>query len=306
MDMNWSLDVCVFAHNSRRGIFQRVLESLARQTLSKSEFTVWIVDNASVPPLDAAELCVLERAGVRFQLLHEPQLGLVYARRRAIHATSGPWLVFVDDDNELADDYLANAKRIAAENSEFGCFGGKLILPAEIPAPTWVKPMLPFLAIKDCGDEPISKCADQWGNWEPPGAGAVVRRTLLDLYLKRLDTIKECGRLDRKGKSGLLSSGDSLIMRGCHDLKLQCSYQPSLRLWHHLDPGRFRFRYLFRLLFNYGRSYVLLERALGKEIAPERFKKAVSLAKKIPRTREKACLLAWQWGYYVESRNPSA
>ena len=41
-------------------------------------------------------------------------------------------------------------------------------------------------------------------------------------------------------------------MRGAYGLGLSCSYEPSLRLEHHLDPRRFQLRYLARLLVGLG------------------------------------------------------
>lgn len=303
-----NLDVCICTHNPPRRVFPLVLEALCQQTLSPEHFHVWIVDNHSTPPLTNEDLKPLERAGLNFTLLQEPRLGNVYAREAAIKATSSEWIVFVDDDNVLAQDYLATVVEIAEANPDFGCFGGKLLLADGIQVPAWIDPLLPYLAIKDCGEEVITNCADEWGNWEPPTAGAAVRRPVLDLYVNYLKTAKQSTRLGRKGSKGLLSAEDSLMMRGASKLQLQSSHQPRLILWHHINPDRFNFIYMTRLLFSYGRSSVILDRAFGKIVKPAGFRYFLRMLKTFPSSRQNICRLALRWGYFVEScaKPPSA
>jgi glycosyltransferase involved in cell wall biosynthesis len=296
-----TLDVCVCTHNPRPSVFHSVLQSLARQTLPKSDYHVWIVDNCSHPPIDHDDTEPLRRGGVSHTVLQEPVLGNVYARETAVRATSGKWLVFVDDDNELFDDYLTTVVDIARSHPRIGCFGGKLLPPPELPVERWMEPLLMYVAIKDCGDEVVTKCVDKWGIWEPPTAGAAVHRRVLNRYLEALGTLRESTALGRKGRSGLYSGEDSLMMRGAFALGLQCSYQPRLKLWHHIAPSRLKFSYLLRLIYYFGRSHVILERALGHRIVAPRLRSVAGLLKRIPSSRERACRLAWQWGCLIES-----
>jgi len=300
------LEVCICTHNPRPPVFRRVLEALARQTLPPREFRVVVIDNCSSPPLTDDELQPLRNADISCTVVRDPRLGIIHARETAAWATTADWVVFVDDDNELFDDYLQNALDIASVSPCFGCFGGKLLLPPDVSVATWAQPLLPYLAIKDCGDEPVSRYSDRWGIWEPPTAGAVVRRDVLDRYIDnvRANTAVPLGR---KGRSGLLSAEDSLMMRGAIKLRLQSSYQPRLKLWHHLDPERFRFFYLLRLFYAYGRSNVLLEHALGNPIRRARKAHVLRLLATVPGSREDTCRLALRWGFFVESlrREPS-
>ncbi|MBV8536899.1 MAG: glycosyltransferase [Alphaproteobacteria bacterium] len=242
-------------------MFRRVLASIARQTRSPEGLEVVIVDNNSNPPIDEAECQdVLRPIPVRVE--REPKLGLAAARLRGIEATSAEWVVLVDDDTELMPDYLDRAQRVIAQNPGLGCFGGKLLLPDYIVPDRWVRPLLGFLAIRDAGDEPITACANHWGIWEPPAAGAVVRRPLLERYRSVMERDQLAYRLGRKGEKSFGAGEDSLLMRGAYDLKLAAAYQPCLRLVHHIDPDRLRFRYLLGLMYGHGRSRIVLERVL--------------------------------------------
>lgn len=303
------LDICVCTHNPNQQLFEIILQALANQTLSKDKYQVWIVDNASDLPIDNDDLAVLSDAGVRFNLLSAPKLGLTYARQVAIEATSGAWLIFVDDDNELTPSYLEIVLEIIKNNSQIGCFGGKLLLPNNIHYPQWMEIMLPYLAIRDVGDKVLSNCVDCWSECEPPGAGFVIKREVLKLFESRLEKLPPELVIDRQGKS-LLSGGDSMITRGAYKLGLECSYQPQLQLIHHIKPQRFTFLYLLRLLYAYGRSYVLLERILDNSVPKiETWSIAEFMVKRIAvRIKDTQsiphclCMIAWDFGYVYESR----
>lgn len=307
------LDVCICTHNPRREIFQIVLKALANQTLSKEAYKIWIIDNASNPPINKSDIEVLDSAGVNYEIKLEKRLGLSYARWCAAEYTQGNIIIFVDDDNELASNYLETAIEIATSNPHIGCFGGKLLLPRDINYPVWVQPMLPYLGIKDLGNKVISNCTKYWGEWEPPGAGVVVRREVLELYVERLQNIPEAATLGHQGSRGLLSCDDSLMMRGAYELGLLCSYQPRLVLKHHIAPRRLKFTYLFKLLLGYGRSHVILESILGNSLSYVPLFQVIKsilgnlrhriVNKEVNSILHVLCMMAWDLGYFYELRS---
>lgn len=307
------LDICICTHNPNRQILTIVLQALANQTLSKDRYQVWIFDNVSDLPIDLSDLAPLTEAKVTFKLLSAPKLGLIYARQVAIEVTNSEWLVFVDDDNELSNNYLETVLESIANNPKLGCFGGKLLLPSKTKYPQWTEVMLPYLGIKDAGDEVLSSCVNYWGEWEPPGAGFVINREVLDLFQRRLASLSTKFVLGRQGNS-LLSAEDSMITRGAYELGLDCAYQPKLQLIHHIKPQRFAFLYLLRLLYGYGRSYVLLERILDNpvpkiekwiivEFMVKRIAVRIKDTQSIPHC---LCMIAWDCGYLYESRQSQA
>jgi glycosyltransferase involved in cell wall biosynthesis len=303
------LDVCICTHNPDPELFSIVLRALANQTLANSEYRVWAIDNASEPPLAMSDFALLTSAGVECKLLSAPQLGLIYARNVAIDATDSEWLIFVDDDNELSENYLETVVAIIAKHPEFGCFGGKLLLPSDTKYPQWMQVMLPYLGIKDVGDIEMAECVNYWGEWEPPGAGFIIRRAVLESFQKRLAARSETFVLGRQGQ-GLLSAEDSAIARGAYDLGLYCAYQPQLKLIHHIKPHRLKFSYLMRLLYGHGRSYVLLERIMGNSIPRLEgfgifafaFRRTIARITKLQSIPQFLCMLAWDCGYLYESR----
>ena len=311
------IDVCICTHNPRLEILTIVLNAIANQTIGKDQYQVWIIDNASSPAISAVITTPLEIAGITCHLLQEPRLGIMYARELAGQATTGDAVVFVDDDNELMSNYLEIAIDILSSCPEIGFFGGKLLADIKVEYPNWMNELFAYIGIKDCGDLPMSEClkdAYKWGEWEPPTAGAVVRRQVLQKYFEKLKSIPSSLVIGRQGSSGLLSSEDSLIAKCCYDMGLACSYQPKLQLIHHINARRLKFSYFTKLLFNYGRSYVLLERILDQEIPRlSNLQTLIFICRRvviriIAKRREKKsiphtfCMIAWDLGYASEAK----
>lgn len=263
------LDVCICTHNPQLDILSLVMQSLAKQTVDRGTFRVLVIDNASVPRIGEAIFAQLRNVGIETRLAFEPVPGLQRARLHAIGKTSCDWILWVDDDNELSPNYIEQGLNFIQLHPEVGCFGGKLVLPDSISPKSWVLPFLPFLGIKDAGENIIIQKADKWGPWEPPGAGSWVHRKVLDEYCRRARVGEEFFRLGRVGSSGLASGDDSVLMRGAYHVDMACAYVPQLQLLHHLNRKRFAIKYLVRLMKAYGASHVVLESILrGPQSVP--------------------------------------
>ncbi len=98
-------------HNPRPDYLRRTLEGLRRQDIKKDDWELVVVDNACDPPFaKLADLGWHPRARV----VCERTLGLTEARLRGLRESRGDLIVFVDDDNVLADNYLKVAWNIAS------------------------------------------------------------------------------------------------------------------------------------------------------------------------------------------------
>lgn len=299
------LDVCICTHDPRPDIFRLVLMSLAHQTAEKGSFRVVIIDNASTPPLTADDYAVLTDAGIEAALVREPTLGNVFSRARAYQATKSDWILFVDDDNELSPDYIATGLEIIRNRPELGCFGGKLELPEGLVVPHWMKSLLPFLAIRDYGDKEITNIADHWGEWEPVTAGGFINRAILGLYAKRIFNDPATHVLGRKGKNTLNSCEDSLMMAGAFPLGLACSYQPSLRLNHHVRVERFQLSYLLHLMSGFGKSEIMLEYLCGRSGQWGKQSCISALGKIVNGFRKERMVFSWQYALCMMVRRVS-
>jgi glycosyltransferase involved in cell wall biosynthesis len=208
----------------------------------------------------------LAAAGIPARLVSEPVPGLTRARLRAIRETTSDWLLFVDDDNVLTPSFVAEALHFVSQHPEVGCVGGKLLLPKEVRCPRWADPYLPFLGIKDLGDEPQSGVSSEWQPWEPPGAGLFCRREILGRFAEKTAENDATFALGRTGSSNLASCDDALLTSLAFELGMATAYHPRMVLYHHIGQQRLRLSYLLRLMAAYGRSHVDLSRIRHGEI----------------------------------------
>jgi glycosyltransferase involved in cell wall biosynthesis len=263
------VDVCICTHNPRADLLAEVLAALAGQTAESESFRVILIDNTSEPPVRAEVLAPLHARGIDARIVVEQALGLTQARLRAAREAQGEWICFVDDDNVLAPNYLQVVLDHIRARPEAGAFGGRMLLPTSVQSPRWAAPFLPFLGIKDLGDDPQEALAPQWVECEPAGAGAVVHRSVMDAFCTLVTQRPAALELGRKGQ-GLASCDDSALMRGAYKLGRTVAYDPGLVLDHYINPSRLRFGYLMRLMYAYGESQVMLERILDTGVAHER------------------------------------
>ncbi len=296
------ISVVIVTYNPRPAVFSKVIASLRNQSLNPDRFEVVIIDNNSFPPLSENDLTSQFSFPVR--VIRELRQGIIYARSRGILEVKGELIVFVDDDNALDPNYLKKAIGIAEASPFLGVFGGKLIGIFDREISPWKKCLLPYLGVRDYGDEVITSSENKWGQWEPPGAGMVLRKDVGMKYLAFLKSHPDAGSLGRKGSRQLLSCDDSLMARLAYPMGYSCSYQPALRLKHHIASARLSTRYLLRLLEGYGRSHVILETLLGEPFkAPPKLSVFLDLLKGLRHdltTHGRVGVVLWFWrvGYY--------
>lgn len=235
------LTVIICTHNPRYDYLSRSLDALRNQTLPKSEWRLVVVDNASDEPV-AMRWDLSWHPEARH--LHEPRLGLTYARLAAISVAMDPWLVFVDDDNVLAPDYLMNASRIAFEMPFVGVFSGKLIGEFEETPPKWLQEDLGIIAVRDLLKD-IFSTVYVW-DAAPVGAGMVIRHDIAKNYmeLSRNNPMKRM--LGRSGKD-LFSGEDMDMVLTALDMGYAMGRFVSLNLLHLIPKSRLQKQYILRL-----------------------------------------------------------
>ena len=293
------VDICICTYNPRPDIFRRVIDALARQS-ARTAMQVIVIDNASSPPLREADLAPLAAAGVVTRLCRELERGVAFARGRAIRESTAPLILFVDDDNELADDYVEVALALADAHPEVGCLGGQLLPAPGVVIPRWFRPIASFFAIDPDG---FSEARTGYVTYkatpnDPPTAGLLVRRAIVELYLEFAPMFGELGRTPGRAAS----VEDSLLVRQAHRLGFLCARRPELRLWHHIDPRRFELRNALAFFHSHGGVQITLGRLVGhgddryhRELMGAARAVALSLVGRCdPRTA--ACLAAWELG----------
>ncbi len=246
------LSVVICAHNPDTGRLQRVLSALQAQTLAVADWELLLIDNASAQPL-AGRFAVDWHP--RGRICREERLGLTWARLRGVTEAASDLLVYVDDDNVLAPDYLAAAHGIASEWPQLGAWSGDITAEYETPPDARLTPYLDLLAL----------CAvphDAWCNYRsalclPRGAGLTVRRTVAEAYarLARTDALRQ--HLERQG-ANLASCGDSDLCFTAIELGFGLGLFQRLKLTHLIPRSRFSLDYLLRLQESMSFSWAVL------------------------------------------------
>lgn len=169
-----SVVICTW---NRAEMLRRTLESIeerARESLQQVELIV--VDNAST---DRTALVAADfgRIGVRYH--YEGKAGLSNARNTGVAASRAPWVLFLDDDVEIAPSLFAKYLRCLAVSPPYEFFGGPVRPVFDGPERTWTEAVMrayPWIySCLDLGPPSRMFAPKQF----PFGANLCVKRELL-------------------------------------------------------------------------------------------------------------------------------
>lgn len=241
-----SVIICCYNSAKRLPI---TLEHLANQKASDISWEVILVDNASTDDtiLVAQKIWDNHKNSIPFKIISEQRQGLSYARERGIDNAQYEYIIFCDDDNWLAEDYVQRSFNIMWSDAQIGVAGGICNAVFETTAPEWFD--------KHKGCYAVGKQSDVTGDitytrgylW---GAGMILRKSV---WLK----VKEMGfqsiLSDRKGKI-ISSGGDTEICLVFRQAGYKLYYDEYLSLQHFVPASRLTWPYLVKLYKSHARS----------------------------------------------------
>ena len=285
-DSSPRVSVIVCTHNPRRTYLNATLDALRNQELCVRDWELLVIDNASTEPLsDWLDLAWHPQARV----VREKELGLTRARLRGIKESRAELLVFVDDDNVLASDYLDVALELAKSRPSIGIWSGRIDLKFETAPPEWTRRYWTFLVERLVERDETSQ-EIQLAEPLPVGAGMCVRREVALAYMKEAENSTLRISLDRCG-ANLSSAGDvDMVLLTCA-LGWQRGVFKALRLLHLIPSERVTENYLLRLTEGIMFSNFVVKRLHGIDAVPPpisfwwRLKYCCDLATKFGRKR---------------------
>jgi glycosyltransferase involved in cell wall biosynthesis len=258
--------VIICTHNPRPNYLERTVRALREQTVSDDRWELIVVDNGSSRPVaDVTDLSWHPHG----RHVLEPELGLASARQRGIAVSTGRLLIFVDDDNVLAPDYLSQALRIEADCSFLGAWGsGSIALEFEVEPAGHLQPLLPWLALRDV-KLPVWSNVISCTDAAPIGAGLCVRRPIGEAYreLCRTSSIQIPGR---KGKS-LGGHEDVEICYLACKAGLGMGMFPELKILHLIAKERVTDEHFVKLVENLMLSKFMLAHKWGEALPKSPF-----------------------------------
>ena len=260
------LSVVICTHNPREDFLARTLAGLRAQILPTTGWELLVIDNASREPLAPRVDLAWHPAG---RVVAEPELGLTAARLRGIDEAKAEVIVFVDDDNILAPDYLQRATALAATRADLGVWGcGNYSPEWEVdPAPGFEE-YIRYLAVhrseKDCwSSRPFDYAAT------PAGAGLCARTRVARRYA---ENVRHDPRRKLLGRTGANLAGceDFDLALTAIDLGLCTGVFTELAMIHLMPRGRVEESYLLRLVEGHACSTVLLHSLRDPNFSPPR------------------------------------
>jgi glycosyltransferase involved in cell wall biosynthesis len=247
--------VIICTRNPRADYFAQVLDGLRNQTLPFDKWELLIVDNASQVPL--ASSCDISWHPTARHVL-ERELGVAYARRRGIQEAFADLIIFVDDDNVLYENYLAEVIKIGHEWPALGAWGSGCIRgDFEVEPPVCLTKLRPWWLI------PVREVpAPRWSNVAscedaiPWCAGLCVRKEVGMAYSQVCDQ-SSIQITSRQGAS-LFGGEDIEISFVCCNHGLGVGIFPELKLTHLIPKRRLTEDYLVRMMEDSSLSGLLL------------------------------------------------
>lgn len=296
------ISVITPAFNPRADYLKRTFDGLNGQRLPKQDWEYIVVDNNSSPSLESlVDLSWHSNARV----VVEPKQGLTPARLRGFAEAKADLVVMVDDDCVLDPAYLETALRLMKERPYVGVMGALLTGEYEEPPEPWVKKFSWLLCDFRNHERQIPlqyALTRKSGPWSPVGAGMVIRRTVIEEYIRQVNVNAGRGALDRTGRE-LMGSGDSDIAYTAIDLGLAVGTSNDLRIAHLIPKERTTLHNMKRLLYgsNYAAVALLIARGWLAPVEPENPGWVSRLREKVGRLQRKTplhqCRAAFNQGY---------
>lgn len=240
MLLSFSIVVC--CHNSKERL-DSTLAHLATQSYPASLLELIIVDNGSTDETGKIAAILWQTLGNPFsmRIVNEPRLGLSNARKAGALHSIQDYIVFCDDDNWLAYDYIEIANNVILANPRIGVLGGS-------SAPVFEHQEIPDWFYTYADDYAIGSQSIYSGDislrgyvW---GAGSIMKTQVLKkIYQHGLSTILS----DRTGQA-LASGGDSELCKWYLLLGFVLWYDERMMFKHYVPTSRLSKEYLTGLL----------------------------------------------------------
>ena len=236
------VSVVICCHNSAKELPQTLAHLAAQQVQGEIPWEVIIVDNASTDGTSQVALASWTKdAPTALRVVHEPRLGLIHARYRALAEAQYEIISFIDDDNWVYPEWVQVVSEVMSQHPKLGACGGLNEAEFEVESPSWFPMSGKSYATGPQGPEAGGDIT--WSRGCLVGAGLTIRKSAWqDLVNQGFHSL-------------LIGCQGTQLKRGedtelCFALLLagwRLWYEPRLRLRHCLETERLQWSHLRRL-----------------------------------------------------------
>ncbi len=247
------VSICICTHAPDIPRLQRVINAISKQCLQPSLWEVLLIENSEQQSLKES---ILSSLPCSYKLLHERKSGKVNAMAAVASEICGDWVVFIDDDNLVAPNYLHNLLELDKVFPKIGVFSASISGEFEVSVAEWVKPYLIYLAVREV-EQPT------WANCHPApvgpvGAGMCVRANLYHEFSNLVLNGSVSSGLGRTQGSLTAGTDDTVFMDIAFRSGYGCGAFPQLKLTHVIPKARLELSYIKRLVRDITYSHAIL------------------------------------------------
>ena len=280
----------VIATYNRATLLLDALKSVIRQSAPAQEWECVVVNNNSSD--NTSERFAEFASGhpeYNLRIVDEPNQGLSYARNRGIRESVGEYIAIIDDDEHIAEDFVAAYIKLFDSVPEAVAAGGPIVARYPTGRPRWMSCYTerPIANTMYFGEE-----VREFPKGRVPGGG--------NMALRR-SAIRRYGVFD----TSLGYSGESLIGGEECDLfeRLQIAdakyyYVPTAVMYHIIPREKLTKEYFARLSYNVGVSQLRRAR-LYRRVWRVRFVELSKWVATLLIALWYTITLQWRKGYYL-------
>lgn len=241
----FTIIICTYNGAAKIG---HVLEKiLSQNNLSNLVDSILVIDNASTDSTSDIIKELSQKHGL-IHYLKEIKSGLSNARACGVKNCNTEWIIFLDDDNYIEQDWIKGVYRYILNNPNIGAFNGNVIplFDRELNPDQQVRLDIVYLGLA-CTSSSKTILYHNPEDWMPFGAGLVIRTEPLKQLLNN-GWLKSEGRKQNSIISGedtemvlhIIASGYSTGF--CNDVILK----------HDIGVKRLEIEYLKKLYYSFG------------------------------------------------------
>lgn len=249
----FSIILCTYNGNYR---IESVVDSIINQNnYEKYVNEILIIDNNSNDNTKEIIFNLIKKNN-KIKYYYEKEQGLSYARLKGIKNSISPWIIFIDDDNILHENWINEAIKYIENNKNIGAFNGTVIpkVVDKINSDKLIvlKYVLQGLACTNLNLKNIKLDSNKHPYKIPFGAGLVIRSHPL-IELSEKGWLNSVGRTSDK----LISCEDTEMCLYVKKRGYKFGYNPKMIISHIIDEKRLESEYLYKLwkgfaIGNYG------------------------------------------------------
>ncbi len=248
--MSVIVSAVICAYNAASRLPATLSYLAAQEGIAPSEWEILLIDNASSDDTRGVFGSFAERyPHLHWRVVSEARPGTAFARQRGVREAQGELVLFVDDDNWLASDYVAGIKAAFSTLTDAGAIGGISEVACDEPIPHWFSRYCEWYAVNS-EVTPALEVEEKQTLWT---AGAAFRRELLLRF--------EASEKFLSGRVGnSLAAGEDIEISLYFQLRGWKLYRfRKLRFQHYMAPARLTWAYLERLHYASGLTSARLD-----------------------------------------------